>query len=487
MVKTLRRWLPLAVVAIAVPSAVVVSASPSLAATIDTGAYYVLTSRHSGKAIDVYNLATNDGAPIVQWARNDGNQQQWQFVPATNGYYQIRSRLSGKVLQIASAQDGAELTQQASSSDTKQHFGVTDSADGHVQLISRHSGKALDVWEWSTVDGGRISQYTDTDGTNQQWMLHKVSGSTTPPAGSIVVAADGSGQHTTVQAAINAAPSNSASTVTIAIKPGTYRGVFSVPSAKTNLHLLGLGANPSSVVLVENHSAGTLKPDGTTYGTNGSASATVSGRGFQATNLTISNDFDEVANANQAGHQAVALYLNSDRSILTNVRLLGDQDTFLVGATARSYVRNSYIEGTVDFIFGDGIAVMHSSQIHEKRSTGGPVTAARTPATRAYGFLFYRCNLTSSAAANSSSLGRPWGPDAQVLYRESTLGAHINTAQPWTNMSSNVWQNARFREYRNNGAGAGTNSNRPQLSDADAPNYTPQKYLAGSDGWNPVG
>jgi len=25
------------------------------------------------------------------------------------------------------------------------------------------------------------------------------------------------------------------------------------------------------------------------------------------------------------------------------------------------------------------------------------------------------------------------------------------------------------------------------MSDAQAVNYTPQKYLAGSDGWNPVG
>ncbi|MGJ6970015.1 endo-1,4-beta-xylanase, partial [Streptosporangium sp. G11] len=47
---------------------------------IDTNAWYVLVNRTSGKAVDVYNLATNDGARITQWARNNGNQQQWQFV-----------------------------------------------------------------------------------------------------------------------------------------------------------------------------------------------------------------------------------------------------------------------------------------------------------------------------------------------------------------------------------------------------------------------
>lgn len=30
------------------------------------------------------------------------------------------------------------------------------------------------------------------------------------------------------------------------------------------------------------------------------------------------------------------------------------------------------------------------------------------------------------------------------------------------------------------------NSNRPQLTDAQASDYTVEKYLAGTDGWNPV-
>ena len=54
-------------------------------------------------------------------------------------------------------------------------------------------------------------------------------------------------------------------------------------------------------------------------------------------------------------------------------------------------------------------------------------------------------------------------------------------------MSGNVWSNARFSEYKNTGAGATINSNRPQMTDTQAVNYTPQKYLAGTDGWNPIG
>lgn len=45
---------------------------------------------------------------------------------------------------------------------------------------------------------------------------------------------------------------------------------------------------------------------------------------------------------------------------------------------------------------------------------------------------------------------------------------------------------ARFREYHNTGKGAGVGPNAPKLTDAEAADYTAQKYLAGTDGWNPV-
>ena len=295
----------------------------------------------------------------------------------------------------------------------------------------------------------------------------------------LTVAADGSAQYRSVQAAVDAAPANSASRTTITIKPGTYREIVTVPANKPTITLQGLGSAPSQVVIVNNHSA---YHNG---GTFNSATAFVHGKDFLATNLTIANDFDE--NSVPSGQQALALHLNADRAVLRNVRLLGDQDTFLINDNARAYITGSYIEGTVDFIFGGGTIVFNACDIYEKRSTGAPITAARTAATKTYGFLVYKSRIRGGSAAGTTQLGRPWGPNAQVLYRESTLDAVVKTSQPWTDMSGNAWQNARFTEYRNTGAGAGTNANRPQLPDSQAANHTPQKYLAGSDGWNPVG
>jgi GH43 family beta-xylosidase len=151
---------------------------PAAAAVIDTSASYVLVNRHSGKALDLYNFATDDGAEIVQWARNDGAWQQWQFVDSGGGYYRLRSRHSGKVLDVegASTADGANVVQWSDSNAAHQQFRLEDTDSGHVQLINRNSGKALEAWEWSTADGGRVSQYTDLNGANQQWRLVQVGG-----------------------------------------------------------------------------------------------------------------------------------------------------------------------------------------------------------------------------------------------------------------------------------------------------------------------
>jgi hypothetical protein len=148
------------------------------AATVDTTAWYVLVNRNSGKALDVYNLATNDGARITQWSRNDGNQQQWQFVDSGGGYYRVKSRLSGKVLDVHnfSTADSAAIVQWADHNGSNQQFRLADSDGGHVRLINRNSNKALEVQGASTADGGNVVQYSDWGGANQQWQLVRVGG-----------------------------------------------------------------------------------------------------------------------------------------------------------------------------------------------------------------------------------------------------------------------------------------------------------------------
>jgi pectin methylesterase-like acyl-CoA thioesterase len=323
---------------------------------------------------------------------------------------------------------------------------------------------------------------------------------TPPPAGSIVVAKDGSGNFTTVQAAVNAVAANNTSRATIVIKPGMYRELVSIPSNKPFISFIGQTGVASDVVITYDNASGTTKPGGGTYGTSGSASVTVDGHDFIARNLTFSNTFDEAGHPEISDKQAVAILTRTDRLVFDNVRFLGNQDTLYHNSAStstlgRAYFKSCYVEGDVDFIFGRGTAVFDQCEIRSlnrnSSSNNGYVTAASTDISNPHGYLFYRCNLTSPAVANSVYLGRPWHPSgdvnaiAQVVYRESTLGAHIKSS-PWTDMSGFSWKDARFSEYHNTGAGSTVTADRPQLTDAQAASMTPQAYLAGSDGWNPI-
>ncbi|WP_327033562.1 non-reducing end alpha-L-arabinofuranosidase family hydrolase [Micromonospora ureilytica] len=182
-----RWWLPRLVAASAAAlmvggAAVAVVSSPAAAASVDTNAWYVLVNRNSGKALDVYNLATNDGARITQWARNNGNQQQWQFVDSGGGYYRVKSRLSGKVLDVSgfSTANGGSIVQWSDLNGTNQQFRLADSDSGYVRLINRNSNKVMEVQGASTADGGNIVQYDDWNGSNQQWQFVRVGGGTDP-------------------------------------------------------------------------------------------------------------------------------------------------------------------------------------------------------------------------------------------------------------------------------------------------------------------
>ncbi|AVV41906.1 pectate lyase [Streptomyces sp. P3] len=324
------------------------------------------------------------------------------------------------------------------------------------------------------------------------------TGSTTKAAAAatLTVAKDGSGQYTTVQAAVNAVPANNPSRVVIAVKPGTYRELVKVPANKPHVTIRGTGGSRKDTTIVYNNASGTPKPGGGTYGTGGSATVAVEADDFQARNLTISNDFDEGAHQDIAG-QAVALRTAADKVFLDGIIVTGDQDTLLVDTASkdkvgRVYMANSYVVGNVDFIFGRATAVIDKSVITLKKrfngTSAGYVTAPSTVAGRK-GILIANTTIGGDVSDRSFYLGRPWhaGGDAsldpQTTVRNSTLSAAIRTA-PWTDMSGFSWKDDRFAEYQNKGAGAGAAStDRPHLSDAQAAGQEVVDWLAG---WTPT-
>ncbi|MFF0772403.1 RICIN domain-containing protein [Nonomuraea wenchangensis] len=91
----------------------------------------------------------------------------------TSAWYVLVNRNSGKALDVynLSTADGGRITQWTRNSQNQQQWQFVDSGGGYYRVKSRHSGKVLDVYNFSTANGGAIVQWADTNGNNQQWRL----------------------------------------------------------------------------------------------------------------------------------------------------------------------------------------------------------------------------------------------------------------------------------------------------------------------------
>ncbi len=291
----------------------------------------------------------------------------------------------------------------------------------------------------------------------------------------LLVAADGSGDFKTVQAAVDAAPSSG---VVIRIRPGMYREKLIIN--KVGVQLRGTGSDASKVVLSYDDSSGTAG------GTTKSASVTVSGDDFYAENLTIENIFSRTRPLTQEGSQAVALKISGDRSVLRNVRFLGYQDTlYATGKPSRQYFADCYIEGNVDFIFGDARAFFENCEIHSKAHSVVMITAqSKLHADELSGYVFDHCRLTADPDAKAIYLGRPWRAFATVVFINTEMGAGIAPEgwHEWEHDGKASLPTVFYGEYKSSGPGA--NAARRQLSEEEAHRFSVTTFF---DGWDPRG
>ncbi|PIB34683.1 pectin esterase [Reichenbachiella sp. 5M10] len=291
-----------------------------------------------------------------------------------------------------------------------------------------------------------------------------------------VVALDGSGDYTTVQAALDAVPDIRKAETRILIKKGVYKEKLVLAGSKTNVTLIG--ESVKETVLTYDDFADKLNRFGERIGTSGSSSFYVYGDGFRAENLTFENSSGPVG-------QAVAVRVDGDRVAFVGCRFLGYQDTLYPhGKNSRQYYKNCYIEGTTDYIFGWSTAVFEQCEIYSK--TGGRyITAASTVESSAYGFVFLNCRLSGDAPKGSVYLGRPWRDYAQTVYIGCTMDEHI-APEGWHNWDKpNAESTAYYAEYESRGSGAAPDERvawSHQLSPSEMQKYDVVTVLGG---WNP--
>ncbi|MGN1232226.1 MAG: pectinesterase family protein [Candidatus Cryptobacteroides sp.] len=309
----------------------------------------------------------------------------------------------------------------------------------------------------------------------------------------IVVAQDGSGDFTSIQEAINAAPDYSHETYTrIYIKAGIYREMVTIPHNKFRLHIVGEGADRTIISYgkyarqswSETCTKGRSAIPGV-IGTSGSATMYIHSSYVTLEGLTIEN----CAGEGKEIAQAVALFTDGDFICLRNCRLLGNQDTLYTygrygkdGGIKRNYYQNCYIEGTTDFIFGPSICYFENCTIHSKKNSY--VTAASTLQGQKYGYVFRNCRLTADEGITKCYLGRPWGAYAKTVFIDCQMGAHI-LKEGWHNWEKpgkpDTEKNSYYAEYGSYGTGAAGKKDRVkwsyQLRKKDLKDYSFEKVM----------
>ncbi len=139
---------------------------------IVSGETYKLINRSSGKALDVTNGSTADGADVIQWGYSGQNNQKWILTDTGNGY-KLSNTKSGKVLDVykSSTADGADVIQWTDNGQNNQRWNLIDLGNGYYNLVNVNSGKLLDVEKGSAADGGNVIQWSSNNGYNQQWQI----------------------------------------------------------------------------------------------------------------------------------------------------------------------------------------------------------------------------------------------------------------------------------------------------------------------------
>ena len=323
----------------------------------------------------------------------------------------------------------------------------------------------------------------------------------------------GSGGFATVQQAIDSVTAGQSAVITIT--PGVYEEPVVVD--KPNIKLVNTNKSKQAVITYDRGS-GHSDP-AKNLGTEKSATflVTEKGTGFEAENIVFKNTFNIGTDFAQA--QAVAFESLADKVVLTGCSFIGRQDTlYLKGASkgktaygsanpARVYLKDCYVEGTVDFIFGDATAYFDNCKLFMAyNENGGHFTASNTTLFN-IGYVFNKCQFltdekysSDSAAAAKVDLGRPWQSNTTYPYiGSSTVILNSKLSPVIKKEGFSVWgdetitNKVRYYEYGSadlKGRALDLKDRNAQickvLTADEAKAYTIFAVLGGSDNWNPT-
>ncbi len=317
-----------------------------------------------------------------------------------------------------------------------------------------------------------------------------------------VIAADGSGDYTNVQAAINAVPDNRTQPWLIFVKNGVYFGHVDIPANKPFVHLIGQSRDSVIISHARLSGGSSLYPDSAVYSVDPGASVVVKSPNCYFENICFENKFGF---DNKSGPQALALYTMNDRVVLNNCWLRSYQDTYLTSygnVAYRHYLKNCRIEGAVDFIYGGGDVFFDRCQIYVTRSSGGYIVAPSHQTGTKWGYVFSNCSIDGPSPSYITYLGRPWTNSPMTSFFNTTckigiypagwlehMGAIPAIFADYNSMDANGFPldlSNRIDQYWIGDAAAKVwGTAKKSFTDTEAATYTYENVTSGTDNWDP--
>jgi Pectinesterase/MBG domain/Immunoglobulin domain len=361
--------------------------------------------------------------------------------------------------------------------------------NGNTAGIYPHQKLAYGQNYYVTVEPGVI---TDTNGApfvgfSDPLTWRFATKAAAPPAGTtaLTVAANGTGDFSTVQGAVDFVPANNSKRVVITVRKGTYTEIVYVGSNKPFITVRGEDRNLSVIQYANNN---TFNPASTTT----RAMFGVDAPDFTLENITLRNTTP------QGGSQAEAFRGNNNRILLNRVSLYSFQDTLLLQGQSNQggFVTDSYIEGDVDFMWGSGPVFFQNTELKQLR-TGGFYTQIRNPQGR-NGYVYVNCRLTAAPGITGAFLTRIDPDDfpySQVVFINTVMDSSYVLPAAWridnpTNAATSAnYPNIRFWEYNSTtpaGTPVDTSQRHPisrQLTAAEAAQWSDPVFVLG--GWVP--
>ena len=198
--------------------------------------------------------------------------------------------------------------------------------------------------------------------------------------------------------------------------------------------------------------------------------------------------------------RACVIFIEADQSEFKDCQFLSSQDTMFTGNnTEHTYFKNCVIEGTTDYICGDGSAVFDGCTLSmygygDKAASGSIIVASK--ALSQLGYLFNNCKVvkTSYAGINKgitkTYFARPWRADSKVVFLNTEV-EDANTIAPagFTSMSNVTPAKAKYYEYNTHladGTKVSTSSRAAgvnKMTDEEASAVKLEDYF---EGWTPA-